>query len=183
MTSSTPDSLSFVFTMTAADYRRMIYCNTFGRQPVQTALLCTAWFFSSAVIFLEYLAVIGPLEKVTHGCLLLVSALIPALVGTTEFAVYRFKHDHPEELRAERVMTFMEEGIEQTRDDRENPYFEAWSEFERLYETGAMFIFYRSARQTFLLPKRAVPPDKLAAVRALVHDKIARSQPRKTPES
>lgn len=173
MAKNSQDELSFAFKMTVADYRRMMYFNTFSRQPRQTKFLFIAWAISFALILLEYFAVISPLEKVTHGCLMLVSALIPVLVGTAEFAVYRFRHNHPEELRAERVMTLTEEGVEQTRDDRKKTYFEDWDEFEYVYETGAMFIFYRSARQITLLPKRAVPPDELSTVRKFLSDKIA----------
>ena len=182
MAKNNPAELSFAFKMTVADYRRMMYFNTFSRQPRQTKFLFMAWALSFALILLEYFAVIAPLEKVTHGCLLLVSALIPVLVGTAEFAVYRFKRNHPEELRAERVMTFTEEGIEQTRDDRSNSYFEDWDEFEYVYETGAMFIFYRSARQITLLPKRAVPTDELATVRKFLSDKIAEYRTRRGPK-
>ena len=173
MAKNSQDELSFAFKMTVADYRRMMYFNTFSRQPRQTKFLFIAWAISLSLILLEYFALIAPLEKVTHGCLLLVSALIPVLVGTAEFAVYRFKSNHPEELRAERIITFTEEGLEQTRDDRKNAYFENWEEFEYVYETGAMFIFYRSARQITLLPKRAVPPDGLAQVREFLNQKIA----------
>lgn len=182
MDKNNPDELSFAFKLTVADYRRMMYFNTFSRQPRQTKFLFIAWVIALSLILLEQFAVIAPLEKVTHGCLLLVSALIPVLVATAEFAVYRFKNNHPEELLAERIMTFTEEGVEQTRDDRNNAYFEDWDEFEYVYETSAMFIFYRSARQITLLPKRAVPPDELSAVRKFLNDKIAEYRTRKGPK-
>ena len=74
MAKNSQDELSFAFKMTVADYRRMMYFNTFSRQPRQTKFLFIAWAISLSLILLEYFALIAPLEKVTHGCLLLVSA-------------------------------------------------------------------------------------------------------------
>ncbi len=182
MDKNSPDELSFTFRLTVADYRRMMYFNTFSRQPRQSKFLFIAWVIALGLILLEKFAVIAPLEKITHGCLLLVSALIPVLVATAEFAVYRFKSNHPEELQAERVMTLTEEGVEQTRNDRGNAYFENWDEFEYVYETNAMFIFYRSARQITLLPKRAVPPDEISAVRKFLSDKTTEYRTGKGPK-
>ncbi len=171
MDSDNPGELSFTFKLGAGDYRRAMYFNTFSRQPRQTWLLFTAWVFSLGIILLERFALIGQLEKITHGCLMLVSVLVPALVATAEFAVYRFKSNHPEELAAERTVRLTEEGIAQSRDDREESHFEAWSGFECVYETGALFIFYRSAKELILLPKRVVPPDGLPLVRNFLSDK------------
>lgn len=168
MDKSNPARLAFSFQMTISDYRRMMYFNTFDRQRRQTAFLLTAWAVSLSVILLEHFAVIGPLEKITHACLMLISALIPFLVGTTEFAVWRFKHNNPGELTARRTITLTRDGVEQARDDRNDVGVEKWSDFDRIYETAALFIFYRSAKQLALLPKRAVPDELMPEVRELL---------------
>lgn len=171
MDKDNPDELAFTFHLTVADYRRMMYFNTFRRQPKQTMFLVVAWVIALSLILLEKFGFIAELEKVTHGCMMLVSALVPFLVGTAEFAVYRFKSNHPRELSATRIITLTDQGVEQRRDDRKDINFEAWDDFAYVYETAALFIFYRSPRQLTLLPKRAIAPEDMAAVRALLRDK------------
>lgn len=168
MDKNSPPRLSFTFQMTISDYRRMMYFNSFARQRRQTIFLCIVWVISLAVILLEHFAVIAPLEKVTHGCLMLVSALLPFMALTAEFAVWRFKVNHGKELAAHRTLTLTEDGVEQTRDDRQGMGFEKWSDFDCIYETPTMFIFYRSAKQLTLLPKRAMQNNILPEVREIL---------------
>ena len=171
MDKNSPDRLSFTFQMTISDYRRMMYFNSFARQRRQTIFLFIAWVISLCVILLEHFAIIAPLEKVTHGCLMLVSALAPFLVLTAEFAVWRFKHNSPKELSAQRTVTLTEDGVEQTRDDRKGTGFEKWSDFDCVYESATLLIFYRSAKQLTLLPKRAVPDELMPEIRELLERK------------
>ena len=87
---------------------------------------------------------------------------------TTEFAIWRFKVNHGKELTAGRTITLTEDGVEQTRADRKGVGFEKWNEFRYIYETATLFIFYRSARQLTLLPKRAVPNELMPEVREML---------------
>ena len=168
MDKNSQDRLSFTFQMTISDYRRMMYFNSFARQRRQTMFLCIAWGISLVIILLEHFAVIAPLEKITHGCLTLISALIPLMFLTTEFAVWRFKVNHGKELTAERTITLTEDGVEQTRADRKGAGFEKWSELHYVYETATLFIFYRSAKQLTLLPKRAISGEAMPEVREML---------------
>ncbi len=168
MDKNNSDPLSFAFKLTIADYRRMMYFNSFARQRRQTLFLGVAWVISLSIILLEKFAIIGELEEITHSCLLLVSALIPLLPLTTEFAVYRFKQNNPKELAAQRTLTLGEDGLEQARDDRKGTAFEKWSDFNCVYETTSLFIFYRSASQITLLPKRSVSPELMSDLRKLL---------------
>ena len=168
MDKNSPPRLSFTFQMTISDYRRMMYFNSFARQRRQTIFLCIAWVVSLVVILLEHFAVIAPLEKVTHGCLMLVSALLPFMVLTAEFAVWRFKVNHAKELTAHRTLSLTEDGVEQTRDDRQGTGFEKWSDFDCVYETATLFMFYRSAKQLTLLPKRAISDELMPEVREIL---------------
>ncbi len=172
MDKNSPVPLSFSFQMTISDYRRMMYFNSFARQRRQTIFLCIAWAVALLIILLEHFAVIAPLEKVTHGCLTLVSALLPFMVLTAEFAVWRFKVNHANELAAQRSITLSEEGVEQTSDGRQGVGFEKWDKFDCIYETATLFIFYRSAKQLTLLPKRAVPDNALPEVRKILERNI-----------
>ena len=76
MDKNNSDPLSFAFKLTIADYRRMMYFNSFARQRRQTLFLGVAWVISLSIILLEKFAIIGELEEITHSCLLLVSAFV-----------------------------------------------------------------------------------------------------------
>ena len=168
-----PDDLSFSFQLTAGDYRRMMYFNTFGQRPVQSGILILAWAVCLVILLLEKFKVIGELEGVTHACLLLVSALIPLLVGTAEFNIYRFKKNREDELAARRTLTFTENGIGQSRPDKDKAGFEEWSAFQQIFESKTMFIIYRSATEILILPKRALPhPYDLEDLRELFAEKL-----------
>ncbi len=168
-----PDDLSFSFQLTAADYRRMMYFNTFGQRPLQSGLLLVAWVVCLVVILLEKFNAIRELATIVEGCLLLVSALIPLLVATAEFNIYRVTKKRGAELAVRRTLTFTETGISQSRDNGKKAGFEKWSAFQLIFESKTLFVIYRSATEILILPKRAIThPDDLEDLRDLFSEKL-----------
>ena len=154
--SPVPEIQALTFLLKVSDYRHLVYFYSFGQKAAQSVLLLLAWAGSTIFLILEKIEVIGELEPITHNCLRLVCVLIPLLVATTEFNVFRFRKNHGDWFETERTVAVSDRGISFSAGAGKRQETDEWSDFLKIQETGRLFIISRSLAENFIIPKRVI---------------------------
>lgn len=161
----------FEYRLTPRDYRIVSYFNNFCIRRFQGIFVVVAWVVSFLAFLLEMIGV-WDLTRVTHICCLVVSVCVPMLVLDVELKIGAFRRDHCGKNAVLRKMIFTEEGIRQVNQGDSESNFMKWDDLMKVFEVKELFLFYLDARRVTVLPKSAVPAEKLKPLREMIREKI-----------
>lgn len=163
----------FEYKLTPADYRQMTYFNSFKLKRFQGVAVCTIWCACIVLLLLDLFNVLE-LTRITHICCLVVSVCVPVLVASLEISINRFKTYSCGKDAPLRKMILSDEGVRYAGGGEQESHLDRWQELLRVFELKDIFVFYKDARHTTILPKSAIDEAALPALRAYLTAKLGK---------
>lgn len=157
------------YQVSLADYRKMLYFNTFSIRKLQSLFVVLVWMAAAVLLLLDVLGTIQP-TQVMHLCFLIVTVAAPMIVVSLEIRVHRSREIFA--AQKGRTLILEEDGLKYRTESSHETGFDAWGDVQAVYETKSMFIIYKDGQNIVPVPKQGQEPEKLEKARACLRQKM-----------
>lgn len=159
------------FKSTLDDYREMTFFSTFSFRQGQNIAILITWIAGTAAFVLDWAKVITLTETV-HLCALMVAVTMPMLFVSFLVRVRNFKRNGTSYLKKDHTVILRKEDIKYEESDNTRTGTDKWDDIAYAFETGHLFLIYRTPNNAVLLPKRCVTDKAVEDTRACLKESL-----------